>query len=300
MAAKYRLFCITKNRTNPAYDGARGGVVRMAGKLGCEAVNLVPDTPDDPDEQNALLLEALAARPDVIMIAVAHPTALNPTLEKVRDASIPLIFFVSEPEGFQGRTFVTSDNKALAMGIADYLIRSIGGRGRLVVMEGSTNSPTTLPRTEGFLETAGKYPEIDIVARRIGNYQKDDAAREMAAVLQEHKQIDGVLAANDFMAVGVIEALEQANRSVPVVGVNAVPDAIKAIKAGRLLASAAYDAMKMACIATQAAVRVLDGLPVPPEIELPVDIVDISNCDVWDLPYEERPLPDWEETVGAS
>jgi len=297
--AKFRLCCITKNRTNPAYDGARGGVERMAQKLGCTAVNLVPDTPDDPDEQRALLLDALSTSPDAILIAVAHPTSLNAALEKVRDSGIPLIFFVSESEGVRGRTFVTSDNKSLAAGIADYLIWDIGERGNLVVMEGSPNSPTTLPRTEGFLETAARFPDIEVVARCVGNYQKEDAAREMATVLQRHDRIDGVLAANDFMAVGVIEALERANRKAPVVGVNAVPDAITAIKAGRLRATAAYDAMKMACIATQAAVRVLSGLPVPDEIELPVDIVDRGNCDIWDLPYEERPLPDWEATVGV-
>jgi ribose transport system substrate-binding protein len=101
------------------------------------------------------------------------------------------------------------------------------------------------------------------------------------------------------MAMGVIEALDAANRSVPVVGINATPDAIKAITSGTLHATAAYNAMAMACVATEAAFRILSGQQVPPIIELPVDIVDASNCDSWDRPYEERAIPEWEAAIST-
>lgn len=87
---------------------------------------------------------------------------------------------------------------------------------------------------------------------------------------------------------------------MPVVGVNAMPEAIAAIKAGWMRATAAYDAMTMACIATEAAVRVISGEPVPAQIELPVDIVDADNCNAWDRPFEERPLPDWDSVIGPT
>ena len=69
-----------------------------------------------------------------------------------------------------------------------------------------------------------------------------------------------------------------------------------AIKAGDLLASASFDAMKMACLAVEAAIRVLSGEKVPAEIVLPVEIVDRTNCAAWDLPYAQRPLPEWRPT----
>jgi ABC-type sugar transport system substrate-binding protein len=59
-------------------------------------------------------------------------------------------------------------------------------------------------------------------------------------------------------------------------------------KRGEMLASAAFDAMKMTSLAVEAAVRELSGKAVPPQLMLPVEIVDRANCAFWDPPYEAR------------
>ena len=119
----------------------------------------------------------------------------------------------------------------------------------------------------------------------------------MAELLADEPRIDGVLAANDFMALGAIDAMRSAGRMIPIVGVNATPEGVQAIKAGDLLASASFDAMKIACLGVQAAIRVLSGEKVPAELLLPVEVVDRANCAAWDLPYAERPLPRWADYV---
>ena len=58
--------------------------------------------------------------------------------------------------------------------------------------------------------------------------------------------------------------------------------------------------MKMACLATEAAVRHLSGENVPREITLSVEIVDRSNCATWDLPFEARALPQWNAVVDKT
>jgi ribose transport system substrate-binding protein len=99
------------------------------------------------------------------------------------------------------------------------------------------------------------------------------------------------------MSLGAIDALREAGRGIPIIGVNALPEAITELKAGRLLATVDFDAMKISCVATEAAIRHLRGQPVPPDIELPVQIVDASNCQPWDRPLEERECPRWEDVV---
>ena len=63
-----------------------------------------------------------------------------------------------------------------------------------------------------------------------------------------------------------------------------------AIGAGRMLATADFNAMQMAYLAAECAVRHLRGEVVPERIELPVQIVDARNCEQWNLPYEARPV----------
>jgi len=119
----------------------------------------------------------------------------------------------------------------------------------------------------------------------------------MEEFLARGSRIEGVLSANDAMALGVLSALEAAGRSVPVIGVNAVPDAITAIKAGRLLATVDFDAMKISAVATEAALRHLRGEVVPREIILSTQIVDRANCLAWDVPLERRQCPAWSDVV---
>ena len=104
------------------------------------------------------------------------------------------------------------------------------------------------------------------------------------------------------MAMGVLDALRAAGgtegRKAAVAGVNAIPEAVAAIRRGEMLATADFNAMRMAYLATECAVRHLRGETVPATIDLPVDIVDRGNAHLWDLPYEQRPIPTLEETLA--
>lgn len=293
----YRLAAFTKNKLNPAYAGARLGASKVAAALGCTLDHHIPDKPDDVDEQRALIEAALREPPDAILLAPAHATALNDVLRRIVAAGIPLLCFVSKPEGVACTAYLGSDDRALAKGIAGYLLASLGDRGDVVMIEGHPNAMTTKPRSDGFRDAAAERPQVRITAARNGLFQRYGGEDAMAELLATGERIDGVLAANDAMAIGALDAMAKAGRKIPIVGVNATPEAMQAIKAGDMLGTASFDAMKLACLAVQAAVRVLDGETVPREIMLPVEIVHRGNCEAWDRPYDQRPLPEWDAYV---
>jgi ribose transport system substrate-binding protein len=196
-------------------------------------------------------------------------------------------------------TFVGSDDEELARRIAHYLAQHLGGRGRIVLMAGVHGSVTSVDRMRGFHAALNDYPDIQVCGTLTGNYQQTVGREVMRDYLAGNPpSFDAVLAANDAMALGAIEAMEDRGVNVPVTGVNAVPAAVTAIKRGALLASANFDALQIACIATEAAIRHLRAEIVPGEILLPVQIVDRANCAAWDRPLEERECPRWEDVVG--
>jgi ribose transport system substrate-binding protein len=297
MRPKYKICCLTKNKSNPAYVGAQVGAARLARKLGCEVQGFVPEKPDDIDEQTAQIHAAIASKPDTILISPVHATALNEALQRVVDAGIVLVFFVTSAEGIAANAFITSDNYTLAAGIATRLVEHLRGRGKVAILDGLAQSPTSPPRSKAFRDVVSAHSGIEIVATAAGNYQRTEGKAEMAKILAAHSELDGIIAANDIMALGALEALDEAGRAAAMVGMNAMPDAVKAIKAGRLLATVSYDALSLVAIALQAAIRILDGKPVAGVVELPAEIIDISNCDAWDRPYEERPLPMWDDVI---
>lgn len=287
-----RLAVFTKNLTNPAYSAARLGAERAAALFSDEVLHFVPQKGDDPEEQSALIDEALALqpRPDAFVLSPVHASKVDPAIRRIAAAGIPMIGFVNPIAAAPMVGYVSSDDYLLALAIANYLFAHLKGRGRVLVVTGPAGSYTSLERLRGFREAARQHPGIELVGQVAGDYVREVARDRTAQWLREHGQLDACLVANDIMAVGVLDALDAAGRTAAVVGVNAIPQAIEAIAAGRMLATADFNAMQMAYLAAECAARHLRGEAVPAVIELPVQVVDGSNCRQWDLPYEQRPV----------
>lgn len=285
----------TKNRTNPAYEGARLGADRVAQRFGGRAVHYVPEKPDDADEQIALVERAIAARPDAVVFVPVHQTRVNDAILKINAAGIPIVSLITPTTVGERVSFVCSDDQALATQITLHVAARLPAGARVVVLEGIPSSATTRDRMLGIEAGLAQSPHLSVVASVRGDYQRDIAREAVHGLLSRGVQFDAVIAANDTMALGALDALGARHPLPLVVGVNAIPEAIAAIKAGRLLATVDFDAMKMACIATEAALRHLRGESVPARITLPVQIVDATNYAHWDRPYAERPLPTWDE-----
>ncbi len=292
-----KIAVFTKNLTNPAYGAARLGADRAAAALGAEAVHYVPTRPDDADEQSALIEQALATSPDAIVLSPVHEHLVDAAIRKVAAAGIPLVGFVNPIQAVASVSYVDSDDTEMASAIAHYLFEHLGGQGDVLVVSGHVHSVTSRDRMTGFDAAAMRHPGICLVDRVAGDYERATARAVTVQWLADHPQapLHGCLVANDIMALGVLEALRTAGRSVPVVGVNAIPEAIGEIRAGAMLATADFNAMKMGYLATECAVRHLRGEAVPRHVRLPVQIVHRGNCALWDLPYERRAITTLEE-----
>jgi ribose transport system substrate-binding protein len=295
-----RIAVFTKNRTNPAYAAARIGADRVAARFGASTVHYVPDEPDSVAEQIELIARAMTERPDAAVFVPVHETAVNDAILGLDAAGIPLFNIITPTTAGRRVCFVGSDDRALALAIARHLFGKLGGRGEIVVAEGTPASATSRGRFTGFQDALAEFPDVTVRLSFCGEYQRDVAHREFSRLASAVRDIDAVLCANDTMALGVLDALDadaSVRRRPLIVGVNALPEAIAAIAAGRMLATADFDAMKMSCIATEAALRYLQGEQVPAEIVLPVQIVDASKCAAWNRPFTERASPDWDDVV---
>ncbi len=294
----FHIAVLTKNRTNPAYVGARLGVDRCVADHGGRATHFVPQKPDDIDEQIGLVADAVALRPDAIILAPAHATRLLPAVETIVEAGIPLFYVVSETTPSPAVMFVGSDNEALGHAMAERLCRHIGSKGAVAIVDGHPNSPTTAPRTAGFKRGLAEFPDITCVAQCSGGYQRDIAYDAFRAELKTMDALDGVIVANDYMALGVLDALSEVGRKVPVVGANVTPAGVDLMKRGDMIASAAFDAMSMGAIAIEGIVRTLRGDSVPPRVLLPAQLVDLETLDAWDRDYAEREALTWDDVVA--
>lgn len=286
----------TKNRTNPAYEAFRIASDQIARTTGVKVVHLVPNQPDNVDEQKAMVEQVLKDKPDAIIFIPVDDVAMIDSVKKLNDAKIPIVL-VSNPLPGSFVTYVGADDFEIGYREARYLFEKLGGKGKIVVIEGTPAAPTNRERVRGYQRAFAEFPGIEVLGSGVGNYQQVDAKRVMEKLLAEHKEIDAVLSANDSMALGVLEALKAANRTAIVIGINGILPAVKQIETGAILATVDFNMFKIGCTATRAAVRHLKREPLPDKVMLPAEVIDKTNYKAWLVPVDQRTCPEWTDVA---
>ena len=293
-ADEMTIAVFTKNQTNPAYEAFRIAADRIAQATGVRVVHFVPKQPDNVDEQKAMVEQVLKDKPDAVIFIPVDDVAMIPSVKDLNAANIPVVL-VANPLPGSFVTYVGADDYEIGYRQAHYLFEALGGKGKIVVIEGTPAAPTNRERVRGYKRAVAEYPGIQVLGSGNGNYQQPDAKRAMEKFLAAYPQIDAVLAANDGMALGALEALKEAGRTSVVIGINGILPAVQQIETGAILASVDFNMFKMGCTATRAAVRYLKREPLPEKVILPAEIIDKTNYKAWLVPVEERTCPEWAE-----
>jgi ribose transport system substrate-binding protein len=302
LAEAQTIAVFTKNLANPNYVALRLGADRAAAAMGAKTYHRVPKKPDDAAEQIELLSALPQEKPDALIFNPADEKRLaEPFSKYVEPLGIPVINIVNRAAGYGDKiAFVGADDEAIGYETAQYLLKAMDGKGKLVILEGTPTAVTAVDRLHGFHRALKEYPGVTVVASVNGKYLRPEGLNAMKMLLAKDLQFDAILGANDLMVLGALDALDAAGRSssrIKSVGINGIPEAIAAIESGRLLATEDYDGFKLGCISAMATIRHMRGLPVPRNINLPVAMIDKTNYAAWKIPLQDRQCPTWEQLV---
>ncbi len=287
----------TKNQTNPFFQTVRVGADVAAKSLGAKTLHYIPTKPDSIPEQLSQIEDVVVKKPSAIVFTPVDYKAMVPGVEKINDAKIPVVNITDRSAGGKFVSFVGADDYSLGLETARYLLKTLGGKGNIVIIEGVKGSLTNVDRVRGFNDALKENPGAKLLASQPGNYQRLQALQVMENLMQANSQIDGVLAANDAMAAGAIEALDGAGRKAQVIGINGTKEAVDAIKTGKLLASGDYNGFVQGCVGTMIAIRSLRNEPVISEIVLKPTVITKDNYQPFDQPLEARTCPSWDSAT---
>jgi ribose transport system substrate-binding protein len=288
----------TKNRANPIFVAMRAGTTAAAKSLAVDAVQYFPSTPDNVEQQAGLVDDAIKSKPDAIVFVPINGKDLMPSAEKIDTAGIPLINLNERLAGGKAAAFVGIDDYELGLTTARHLLKAMSGKGNVVILEGIETVASSVGRVKGFNASLKEFPDAKLLASKPAAYSKPQATQVTKDLLKSFPQVDGILAANDPMALGAIDALKAASRKALVVGINGSREAIEPIKSGDLLASGDYGAFNQGCAGMQIAVAVLRKQPAPKEVMLKPAVVDKTNYAAYEMPVEQRTCPPLESAGG--
>ncbi|MFE3490870.1 substrate-binding domain-containing protein, partial [Streptomyces griseus] len=203
---------------------------------------------------------------------------VGPGVRSANKADIPVIAADRGVNKADTATLVASDNVAGGKLAADALADKLGGKGSIVILQGTAGTSASRERGAGFAEGLKAYPDIKVVAKQPADFDRTKGLDVMTNLIQSHPGVTGVFAENDEMALGAAKALgAKAGKSVSVVGFDGTPDGLKAVEAGTLYASVAQQPAELGKIAVQNAVKAAKDEKVESTVKVPVKVVTREN-----------------------
>ncbi|MEV5977664.1 substrate-binding domain-containing protein [Streptomyces sp. NPDC052114] len=263
---------------NPFFVQMKEGAQAEAEKAGIDLT--VTDAQNDASQQSNQLQNFTGEGVKSIIVNPVDSDAAGPAVRGANKSDIPVIAADRGVNKAETATLVASDNVAGGKLAAKTLAEKLGGKGKVVVLQGTPGTSASRERGQGFAEGIKAYPGIDVVAKQPADFDRTKGLDVMTNLLQSHKGVNGVFAENDEMALGAVKALgDKAGTSVPVVGFDGTPDGLKAVEAGTLYASVAQQPKELGRIAVENAVRAAQGKKVEKMVKVPVKVVTSKNVD---------------------
>jgi ribose transport system substrate-binding protein len=278
-AKKYKMVFIVKSMDNPFWNMMIEGAQQAAKDLGMEIKGLAPIKPNNVEEQIRMMEDAITSKMDAIVVVPSDSKGIIPGIEKANRAGIPVV--TSNTRAFGGKFigFAGAPNEEAAYLVAQTFLKTLGGKGNVIILEGIPGAQTAIDRKAGIDRAIKEFPNVKVLTSQTAKFSRVEGMRVMENLLQQFPKIDAVISTNDEMALGAIEAIDAAKRlkDIKVAGFDANNDALKSISEGRLLITGAQRPDAQAYWSVIAAYMFLEGYPVPTEINVPCPVVDKAN-----------------------
>ncbi|MCU1699283.1 MAG: ribose transport system substrate-binding protein [Mycobacterium sp.] len=174
---------------------------------------------------------------DAIIVVPAQADSLGPQVASAKAKKIPLLAVNAALESTELSGNVQPDDVAAGAQEMQMMADRLGGKGNVVVLQGPLGGSGEINRGKGIDQVLAKYPGIKVLAKDTANWKRDEAVNKTKNWISSFgPQIDGVVAQNDDMGLGALQAFKEAGRiGVPIVGIDGIEDGLNAVKSGEFI-----------------------------------------------------------------
>lgn len=208
------------------------------------------DAQQKQENQVKALRNFISQNVDYILFTGVVSTGWDEVLKEVNEAEIPLVLIDRMPDCIDkinyaaafGGDFV-EEGRRMAVWTVNYMEKLVRGAEdiNVVILEGTTGADAASGRQKGIMEILEKHPNFKVLASQTGNFTRAEGQAVMESFLKAHDKIDVLLAHNDDMALGAIEAIKAAGKDpgddIVIVGCDSPKTAFDAIIAGDMNAT---------------------------------------------------------------
>ena len=261
-------------QNNPFFVTLVDGAQAAADKLGVSLT--VADAGDDVTKQVSNIEDLVATGISVLIINPVDSDAVTGAVEAAMAKGVHVISVDRAVNGVDIACQIASDNVLGAELATQYIVDTLGEGVEVAELEGIPGASAAIDRSAGFHNVADS--KLNVVAKQTANFDRTQGMSVMENILQANGNIKAVFAANDEMALGAVEAISGAGKTVMVMGFDATDDAIEAIKAGRMAGTIAQQPALIGSTAVENAVKLIGGESIAKSIPVEVTLVTKDNA----------------------
>lgn len=187
----------------------------------------------DVSTQASQVDQYINAGVDAIIVVPVQADSLAPQVAAAKSKNIPFLAVNAGLDSSDLAGTVLPDDVKAGEQEMQMMADALGGKGNIVILQGPLGQSGELDRTKGIENVLAKYPDIKVLAKDTANWKRDEAVNKMKNWLSSFgDKINGVVAENDDMGLGALQATREAGIKIPIVGVDGIEDGLKAVKNG--------------------------------------------------------------------
>lgn len=279
---------VVKTLNNPFFNDMQKGAEEAARQANVTLTVQAAEREIDVEKQMQIIENLIQSKVDVLCVTPSGSKEIVPAIIKANQAGIPVLILDTRvhPETLQaagGRiaTFIGSDNLEGGRVAGEFMVKTLGGKGKVAILEGIPGHETGDSRLKGFRQAVSLAPGIEIVSSQTANWERDQGYNVFQNMLQAQPDIQGLFACSDLMALGAVEAIRVAGKSgkITVIGFDAFSEARDAVKKGLMAATVAQFSSEMGRLGIENAARLLKGEQIPPEQTVRIQLITKENVD---------------------
>lgn len=244
------------------------------------------DAQGDISRQQSQIENLIASGVDGLVVMLIDADSGAAISKMAENSNIPLIFINNAPTNVdqlpKGQAYVGSNEVEAGLLQADFLCKTFVGEGRAVVLQGLLGTAGQRGRVKGFHDGLAKEgcDRIKIVEEQTANWSRTTAMDLMSNWLSAGFKFNIVVANNDEMAIGAIQAMKAAGATlddVVILGVDGTADGLSSITAGELTATMFQNAQAQADQSIEAVQKLIKGEDVAQKIYIPFELITKEN-----------------------
>ncbi len=195
------------------------------------------DGQNSAPKQSADIEAMIVQGVDGIVISPADVQALAPAIRSAVEAGIPVVTVDRNVMGVETLAHVGADNVRGGELQGEYILSLLPEGGQVFELRGQPGASPAIDRDAGLKRALEGQEEVEIVFDQTANFARSEAVTIVESGLTANPEPDVIVAANDDMALGAAEAIQAAGLDVPIIGFDALPEALLAIQDGSLAAT---------------------------------------------------------------